>query len=67
MRIEQSVSVVDQAELDPPEFVRAIGLISTVLGIGKDTLARAYFALASKAKAPSLDLKALFAGPGAAG
>jgi hypothetical protein len=65
--LEESIWKKMLAELDPPEFVRAIGLISTILGIGKDTLARAYVALASKAKAPSLDLKALFAGPGAAG
>jgi hypothetical protein len=33
-----------------------------VLGTGKDTLARIYVALASKAKAPTLDLRRLFTG-----
>jgi hypothetical protein len=65
--LEESIWKKMLAELDPPEFVHAIGLISTILGIGKDTLALAYVALATKAKAPSLDLKALFAGSGATG
>lgn len=40
----------------------ALGLVSTVLGIGKDALARTYVELASKHRAPSLDQKALFRG-----
>jgi hypothetical protein len=37
-------------ELQPMTFAEALGLISTVLGIGKDTLARTYVSLASKEK-----------------
>jgi hypothetical protein len=48
--------------LPPAEFGEAIGLISTVLGAGKDMLGRTYVALASRSKAPSLDLRSLFAG-----
>jgi hypothetical protein len=44
---------------DLPE---AIGLLSTVLGFGKDALARTYVSQACKRHVPSLDLKALFAG-----
>jgi hypothetical protein len=33
-----------------------------VLGAGKDALARAYVSLASKSKAPTLDLQSLFSG-----
>lgn len=40
----------------------AVGLLSTVLGYGKDALARRYVSLASKRHVPSLDLTALFAG-----
>ncbi len=44
------------------EFGEAIGLISTVLGAGKDMLGRTYVTLSSKSKAPSLDLRSMFAG-----
>ena len=46
----------------PDELVEAIGLLSTVLGYGKDALARRYVSLASRRHVPSLDLTALFAG-----
>lgn len=65
--LEESIWKKSLAELDPSEFARAIGLISTILGIGKDTLARAYVELATKVKLPSLDLRALLAGSGAVG
>lgn len=44
------------------DLAEAIGLLSTVLGYGKDAVARKYLSLASKRHVPSLDLKALFAG-----
>ncbi len=46
----------------PGELAEALGLVGTVLGAAKDALARAYVSLASKSKAPSLDLSALFEG-----
>lgn len=47
----------------PPEYyAEALGLVSTVLGAGKDALARAYVSLASKSRSPSLNLQSLFAG-----
>jgi hypothetical protein len=46
----------------PDELAEALGLVATVLGAAKDSLARAYVSLASKSKAPSLDLSALFEG-----
>jgi hypothetical protein len=46
----------------PDRFAEALGLVSTVLGAGKDALARKYVTLASKSKAPSLDLQKLFTG-----
>ena len=50
------------ADLDATEFADALGLVSTLLGAGKDALARRYVSLAANTHAPSLDLRALFAG-----
>lgn len=44
------------------ELAEAIGLLSTVLGFGKDALARRYVSLASRRHVPTLDLSAMFAG-----
>jgi len=46
----------------PGDIAEAIGLLSTVLGFGKDAVARKYLSLACKRHVPSLDLSALFAG-----
>jgi len=46
----------------PGDLAEAIGLLSTVLGYGKDAVARKYLSLACKRHVPSLDLSALFAG-----
>lgn len=48
----------------PEQLAEAVGLLSTVLGYGKDTLARTYVSLASSRHVPTLDLSALFAGTG---
>jgi hypothetical protein len=50
------------ADVDPSQLAEALGLIGTVLGAGKDALAREYVSLAADTRAPSLDLTALFAG-----
>lgn len=47
---------------DPASLAEAIGAVATVLGAGKDILARTYVALATKRHVPSLDLTALFRG-----
>ena len=44
------------------DLVEAIGLLSTVLGFGKDAVARTYVSRASKRHVTSLDLSALFRG-----
>src|SRR5450759_4456501 len=46
----------------PGDLAEAIGLLSTVLGYGKDAVARRYLSLACQRHVPSLDLSALFAG-----
>lgn len=49
------------AELQPPQYPEAFGLVSTVLGAGKQALALEWISLAGHNKAmQSLDLSALF-------
>ncbi len=60
--LEESIWNHIVANVPPDELARALGLVSTVLGAAKDSLARAYVSLASQTKAPSLDLSALFKG-----
>jgi hypothetical protein len=48
--------------LTPDRFAQTLGLVSTILGAGKDALGRKYVSLATDTHAPSLDLRALFAG-----
>ena len=48
--------------LQPGQLAEALGLVSTILGSGKDALARRYVSLAARTHAPSLDLRALFTG-----
>ena len=49
-------------DLEPSQYAEALGLVSTILGAGKDALGRRYVSLAAHTHAPSLDLRALFAG-----
>jgi hypothetical protein len=44
----------------PEDLAEATGLVGTVLGYGKDVLARTYVSLASQRHVRSLDLSALF-------
>lgn len=48
------------SDVEPAELGKALGLISTVLGAGKESLALTYVSLASKTKSRTLDLSALF-------
>ncbi len=60
--LEEAIWMRILKNLSPIELAVALGLVSTVLGAGKDTLARTYVSLASKTKAPSLNLQSLFGG-----
>ncbi|MEW6509523.1 MAG: hypothetical protein AB1428_01050 [Bacteroidota bacterium] len=60
--LEESIWMRIIKELPPADYAEALGLISTVLGTGKDALARRYVTLASRNKASSLDLHSLFTG-----
>lgn len=46
--------------LPTSEYERALGMIATILGAGKDSLACKYVSLASQCKKPTLDLSELF-------
>lgn len=60
--LEEAVWMRLMNEMPPPQLAEALGLVSTVLGVGKDNLARTYVSLASRTHAPSLNLSDLFAG-----
>jgi hypothetical protein len=60
--LEESIWTRAVATLEPGELAQTLGLVSTVLGCGKDALARRYVSLATRTHAPSLDLRALFSG-----
>jgi len=50
------------AECDDDEVANSIAIVSTVLGAGKDALARTYVSLATSRPLPSLDVRAMFHG-----
>jgi hypothetical protein len=50
------------AATPPEELAQSLGLVSTVVGAGRDALARTYVSRASQQHVPSLDLSALFRG-----
>lgn len=51
-------------ELPPEELADGLGQVGTVLGAGKDKLARTYVSLATHAQVPTLNMEALFKGAG---
>lgn len=50
------------ADLEAEDLAEALGLVSTVFGVAKDALGREYVSRATRRRAPSLDLTALFEG-----
>ena len=67
--VQSAINVLEEAvwrrvvkEVPPDGLAEALGLVSTVLGVCKDTMASAYVALATKRHAGSLDMSALFRG-----
>jgi hypothetical protein len=49
-------SAVTSVVAAPAELVEALGAVSTILGVGKDTLVTTYVTLAVRAKEPGLDV-----------
>ena len=67
--VQTAFNVVEEAmwrhvvdSVPPDELAEDVGLLGTILGFGKDALARTYVSLASHRRVPSLDLSALFEG-----
>jgi len=60
--LEESLWKCIIKEADSKELAESLGLIGTVLGTGKESLALAYVSLASKQKVKSLNLAQLFKG-----
>ncbi len=60
--LEEAIWVHILRELPTTEYAEALGLVSTVLGVGKDTLARRYVSLATKTRSRSLNMQSLFTG-----
>jgi hypothetical protein len=60
--LEETIWEVVLEEMEPSDYAEALGLASSALGAGKDALARAYVSLASRSKAPSMDLRWTFEG-----
>jgi hypothetical protein len=58
--LEEAIWKKVMDEIEPAELGKALGLISTVLGAGKESLALTYVALAGKSKTATLDLSELF-------
>jgi len=60
--LEEAIWKVVVPKIPADELAEATGLIGTVLGAGKDALARTWVSLATSRHVPSLDLSALFEG-----
>ncbi|HLM94726.1 MAG TPA: hypothetical protein VK283_00340 [Acidimicrobiales bacterium] len=60
--LEEAIWRVVIPRIPPGDLVEFAGLIGTVLGVGKDTLARVWVSIATSQRVPSLDLTALFEG-----
>jgi hypothetical protein len=60
--LEEAIWVRVLRELPATEYAEALGLISTILGVGKDTLARRYVSLATKTKTRTLNMQSVFTG-----
>ena len=63
--LEEAIWHVVMAELPADDLLEAAGLLGTILGAGKDALARTWVSLATSQHVPSLDLTALFEGAAA--
>lgn len=60
--LEESIWGQILEQMQPNEYADAVGLVNTALRIGKESVARTYFALISKKRVQSLDRMAHFSG-----
>ena len=61
--LEEAIWKRIETEIPHDDLARSLALVSTVLGSGKDRLARSYVALATQSQVPALDVQALFRAP----
>jgi hypothetical protein len=62
LEVQTAINVLEEAlwrqilgSMEPVEVAHALGLVSSILGMGKDALARAYVSLAARGGTPSQD------------
>ncbi len=60
--LEEAIWAEVVTAVPPERLAEALGLVGTVLGVGRDTLASTYVSLATRQHVASLDLSALFRG-----
>jgi hypothetical protein len=60
--LEESIWKKVMSDLPPEDASRALGLVSTVMGAGKDALSQTFLELASQRRSPLLSVKELFKG-----
>ena len=60
--LEEAIWHVVVVQLAPDELAEATGMLGTVLGAGKDTMARTWVSLATNRDVPSFDVNLLFQG-----
>lgn len=60
--LEEATWTLIFSEVSAGDVAETLGLVTTALGAAKDTLGRTWVELATKKHAPTLDLRALFAG-----
>jgi hypothetical protein len=60
--LEEAIWMQVLRHLPVTDYAEALGLVGTVLGAGKDSLARRYVSLASQTKTSSLNLQSMFSG-----
>jgi len=60
--VEQAMWRRVVASEEPAELLASVGVLSSILGAGKDALARVYVHLASQRHAPHVDVTALYGG-----
>lgn len=60
--LEENIWQIIFKNIKPAKLAESLGLVSSILGAGKDNLARNYVALATKTKVSTINLQSLLSG-----
>ncbi|MFA7360613.1 MAG: hypothetical protein WC139_06210 [Candidatus Kapaibacterium sp.] len=60
--LEENIWQIIFKNIKPDKLAESLGLVSSILGAGKDNLARNYVALATQTKASTINLQSLLSG-----